>query len=213
MKRIKILLVDDHQLILDGLNSLLNNREELLIAGEAKNGRDALQLVKLLEPDLLLMDIDMPVMNGIDALREMKKLAPAPKIIVLSMHEESGMIKNLMAMGADGYLLKSCSQDELLRAIHAVANGQPYFSHGVTLALLNTNPSALPSNNQPAEFLTERETEIIKLISEGFSNKEIGNKLFISHRTVDTHRTNLMKKLNVSNIAGLISYAIKNGLV
>lgn len=213
MKRIKILLVDDHQLILDGLNSLLNNREELLIAGEAKNGRDALQLVKLLEPDLLLMDIDMPVMNGIDALREMKKLAPAPKVIVLSMHEESGMIKNLMAMGADGYLLKSCSQDELLSAIHAVANGQPYFSHGVTLALLNTNNTSLPSNHLPAEFLTERETEIIKLISEGFSNKEIGNKLFISHRTVDTHRTNLMKKLNVSNIAGLISYAIKNGLV
>lgn len=213
MKRIKILLVDDHQLILDGLMSLLNNREEILVAGEAKNGRDALHLVKVVEPDLLLMDIDMPVMNGIDALREIKKMTPAVKVIILSMHEESGMIKNLMALGADGYLLKSCSQEELLGAIRAVANGQPYFSHGVTLALLNTNTTSASSSLPPTEFLTERETEIIKLISEGYSNKEIGNKLFISHRTVDTHRTNLMKKLNVSNIAGLISYAIKNGLV
>jgi DNA-binding NarL/FixJ family response regulator len=197
MKRISILLADDHQLILDGLNALLKERQDILVAGEAKNGRDALSLVKLLEPDVVLMDIDMPVMNGIEALREIKKVSPSTKVIILSMHEASGMIKNLMALGANGYLLKSCSQDELLGAIFSVAIGQQYFSQGVVRSLLNT----------------DRETEILQLIAGGYSNKEIGTKLYISHRTVDTHRTNLMKKLNVGNIAGLISFAIKKGLV
>ncbi len=213
MKRICIVLADDHQLILDGLNSLLKNREDILVAGEAKNGRDALSLVKLLDPDIVLMDIDMPVMNGIEALKEIKKSFPSTKVIILSMHEESGMIKSLMALGANGYLLKSCSQDELLGAISSVAMGQQYFSHGVVRSLLQTESSPASSTHELTELLTDRETEVLQLIAEGFSNKEIGAKLFISHRTVDTHRTNLMKKLNVGNIAGLISFAIKKGLV
>jgi two-component system, NarL family, nitrate/nitrite response regulator NarL len=213
MKKIKILMVDDHQLIMDGLISLLKSREDMLVAGMANNGREALQMLKIVEPDLVLMDIDMPVMNGIEALREIKQTSPSTRVIILSMHEEAGMIKNLVALGADGYLLKSCSQEELLRAIDSVAQGQPCFSHGVTLSLLNAKDTGMPSSFQQTEALSERETEVIRLIAAGFSNKEIGSKLFISHRTVDTHRTNLMKKLNVSNIAGLISYAIKKGLV
>jgi DNA-binding NarL/FixJ family response regulator len=213
MKRICILLADDHQLILDGLNSLLKNREDILVAGEAKNGRDALSLVKLLDPDIVLMDIDMPVMNGIEALKEIKKASPTTKVIILSMHEESGMIKSLMALGADGYLLKSCSQDELLGAISTVAKGQQYFSQGAVRSLLQMENSPNSAAQELTELLTDRETEVLQLIAEGFSNKEIGAKLFISHRTVDTHRTNLMKKLNVGNIAGLISFAIKKGLV
>jgi DNA-binding NarL/FixJ family response regulator len=183
------------------------------VAGEAKNGRDALSLVKLLEPDVVLMDIDMPVMNGIEALREIKKVSPSTKVIILSMHEASGMIKNLMALGANGYLLKSCSQDELLGAIFSVAIGQQYFSQGVVRSLLNTESPPASFTHQMTEILTDRETEILQLIAGGYSNKEIGTKLYISHRTVDTHRTNLMKKLNVGNIAGLISFAIKKGLV
>lgn len=213
MKRICIVLADDHQLILDGLNSLLKSREDILVAGEAKNGRDALSLVKLLDPDIVLMDIDMPVMNGIEALKEIKKSSPSTKVIILSMHEESGMIKSLMALGASGYLLKSCSQDELLGAISSVAMGQQYFSQGAVRSLLQTESSPASSAHELSELLTDRETEVLQLIAEGFSNKEIGAKLFISHRTVDTHRTNLMKKLNVGNIAGLISFAIKKGLV
>ncbi len=213
MKKVKILIVDDHQLIIDGLISLLKNREDILVAGVANNGREALQMLKVVDPELVLMDIDMPVMNGIDALREIRKTNPSTRVIILSMHEEAGMIKNLVALGADGYLLKSCSQEELLRAIDSVTMGQPYFSRGVTLSLLNTKDPGLQSSFQQTEALSDRETEVLRLIAEGFSNKEIGVKLFISHRTVDTHRTNLMKKLNVSNIAGLISYAIKKGLV
>ena len=209
MSKINVLLTDDHQIIIDGLKSLLKNQDEINVAAEACNGREAIRILELISIDVLLMDIDMPVMNGIDALKEIRKNHPKVKIIILSMHNEAGMIKSLIDLGANGYLLKSCSQTELIDAIKKVVLGQSYFSSDVTLALLK--PAA--KQGQQNEILTEREIEILKLIAGGFSNKEIGDQLFISHRTVDTHRTNLMKKLDVSNIAGLISYAIRNGIV
>ncbi len=211
MNKIKVLLVDDHQIIIDGLKSLLKNTDEFILVGEAKNGREALSVLKLIDVDVVLMDIDMPIMNGIDALKEISKNYLKTRVIILSMHQEAGMIKSLINIGAHGYLIKSCSQDELFNAIKKVSSGQSYFSHEVTLSLIKPTDQVelIPQH----ELLTDRETEIIKLIAEGFSNREIGTKLFISHRTVDTHRTNLMKKLNVTNIAGLISYAIKTGLV
>ena len=208
MNRINVLLTDDHQLIIDGLKSLLKNQDDINVSAEANNGREALRILSFLPVDVVLMDIDMPVMNGIETLKEIKKQYPAVKVIILSMHNETGMIRSLIDIGANGYMLKSCSQDELVDAIRKVAGGHSYFSTDVTMALLK------PANPlQQAEILTDRETEILKLIAAGFSNKETGDKLFISHRTVDTHRTNLMKKLGVSNIAGLISYAIKNGII
>jgi DNA-binding NarL/FixJ family response regulator len=209
MSKIKILLVDDHQIIIDGLKSLLKNSDEIVVSAEANNGKEALKILGLIDIDVVLMDIDMPLMNGIDSLKEIRKQGFSAKVIILSMHNEAGMIKSLINLGANGYLLKSSPQDELINAIKKVADGNSYFSSDITLSLLNKSPQG----NQPIELLTDRETEIIRLIAEGFSNKEIGDKLFISHRTVDTHRTNIMKKLNVSNIAGLISYAIKNGIV
>jgi len=212
-EKIRVLLVDDHQLILDGLKSLLKHIDNLVVAGEANNGREALRLLDIFNVDVVLMDIDMPVMNGIEALKEIKRIKPLIKVIILSMHNESGMVKNLLGIGADGYLLKSTSQDELIRAITKVANGDKYFSTDVTLALLNHSQSSFQAPKQQIETLTIREEEILKLIAEGFSNREIGARLFISHRTVDTHRTNMMKKLNTANIAGLISYAIKSGLI
>jgi DNA-binding NarL/FixJ family response regulator len=211
MNKIKVLLTDDHQIIIDGLKSLLKNSDEIVVAAEANNGREALRILELLSIDVVLMDIDMPVLNGIETLKEIRKQFRNVKVIILSMHNEAGMIKSLMDIGANGYLLKSCSQDELIGAIKKVSTGQNYFSTDVTLALLNTSGTSNPE--QRNELLTDRETEILKLIAAGFSNKEIGDQLFISHRTVDTHRTNLMKKLDVNNIAGLISYAIRNGIV
>lgn len=211
MNKIKVLLTDDHQIIIDGLKSLLKNSEEIIVCGEANNGREALKIIGIISIDLVLMDIDMPVMNGIDTLKEIRKQYQNVKVIILSIHNEAGLIKSLMDIGANGYLLKSCTQDELINAIKKVSAGQTYFSTDVTLALLNSSGTSYPE--QKNELLTDRETEILKMIAAGFSNKEIGDQLFISHRTVDTHRTNLMKKLNVSNIAGLISYAIKNGIV
>ena len=208
MNKINVLLTDDHQLIIDGLKSLLKDQDDINVSAEANNGREALRILGFLPVDVVLMDIDMPVMNGIETLKEVKKQYPDVKVIILSMHNEAGMIKSLIDLGANGYLLKSCTQDEVVSAIRKVAAGQASFSTDVTMALLKT-----ANQEQKSEFLTERETEILKMIAAGYSNKEIGDKLFISHRTVDTHRTNLMKKISVNNIAGLISYAIKNGIV
>ena len=213
MNRIKVLLTDDHQIILDGLQSLLKNAAEITVIAEANNGREALRMLELLQTDVVLMDIDMPVMNGIEALKEIRRRFPKVKVIILSMHSETGMIRSLMDLGAQGYLLKSCSQEELFTAIRKVARGQSFFSPDVTLSLLRHDGGERTIKEARNELLTDRESEILKLIVAGFSNKEIGEKLFISHRTVDTHRTNIMKKLNVSNIAGLISYAIRHGMV
>lgn len=213
MSKIKVLLVDDHQIIVDGLKSLFQNTEEIVVAGEANNGREALRIIGNIGIDIVLMDIDMSVMNGIDTLKEIVRRGFEVKVIILSMHYEAGMVKSLTELGARGYLLKSSSQDELFAAIKKVALGQRYFSTDVTLSLMGKPAPSNVGGSLLASQLTERETEIIKLIAEGYSNKEIGSKLYISHRTVDTHRTNLMKKLNVSNVAGLISFAIKNQIV
>ncbi|MCF8368916.1 MAG: response regulator transcription factor [Bacteroidales bacterium] len=212
---IKILLADDHQIIIDGLKSLLSTAKNIRVIGEASNGKEVCDFLKLIKADLILMDIDMPVMNGIEATKKIKQSYPDVRIIILSMHNEPGLIKTMISAGADGYLIKNCDQNELLDAVHKVASGQNYFSTDVTMSLLekgHVSVNSISGDNHLAE-LTSREIEILTLIAEGYSNKEIGDKLFISHRTVDTHRTNLMKKLEVNNIAGLIRFAIKQGFI
>lgn len=213
-KKLRLLLVDDHQLVLDGLRNILEDVEYLHVVAEASNGKEALDLCRNLRIDVILMDIDMPVMGGIEATKLLKEKYPQTKILILSMHNEKGVIQTVIDAGADGYLLKNSSQKELLQGINTVREGNKFFTPEVTMTLLNKNTSEITGNDgEVIQNLTERELEILKLISEGFSNKEIGERLFISHRTVDTHRTNLMKKLNVHNIAGLIRFALKNKLV
>jgi DNA-binding NarL/FixJ family response regulator len=211
MKEIRLLIVDDHQIILDGLTSLLSGEQGIRVVGTANNGKEALEVLKILTVDVVLMDIDMPVMNGIEAATEIRKNPSSPKVIILSMHKEMGMIKNLIQLGVDGYLIKNSGKEELLKAIRDVFSNRQVFSPEVTLSLLGKAPGE--ESDKKDIGLTERETEILRLIADGFSNKEIGEKLFISHRTVDTHRTNMMKKLGVNNIAGLISIAIREGIV
>ena len=211
MKQIRVLLVVDHQIIIDGLKALISSAEDIKVVHEANNGREAIDVLKVLSADVVLMDIDMPVMNGLDASREIKQLENPPKIIILSMHHESGMVKNLIDIGVDGYLVKNSTKEETLAAIKKVVQGKKVFSPDITMSLLKEDNQS--NQHYPDIDITERELEILKLIVDGFSNKEIGEKLFISHRTVDTHRTNMMKKMGVSNIAGLITYSIKNKLV
>ena len=213
MKDVRILLVDDHQLIIDGLKSLLNDTEGIRVVSNSNNGKSAIELLEVLDVDVILMDIDMPIMNGLDAAKIIKQKHSSIKIIMLSMHSEKAMIKDLIQIGVDGYLLKNSSKEELINAIVKVSAGGQYFSSDVTLSLLIDDNSEIRGNSLKGVNLTNREIEIIKLIAEGYTNKEIGEKLFISHRTVDSHRTNLMKKLEVNNVAGLISYAIKRGIV
>lgn len=210
------MVTDDHQIVLDGIKSLINRIPGFRLVGEAHNGREALDLLKHLHVDVCLMDLDMPEMNGMEATAVIKEKYPVVKVLILTMHNEKALINKVMEHGASGFVLKNSSQDELMEAIKKVHEGQQYFSAEVTMTLLSKNEQRSSSNLQtPVDLsqLTERETEILRLIAEGYSNKEIGEKLFISHRTVDTHRTNLMKKLSVHNIAGLIKFAIKAGLV
>lgn len=206
----RLIICDDHQLVIDGLSSLIDGVDGLSVASTANNGKEAIEQVSILKVDLILMDIDMPEMDGIEATKMLKKDHPDVKVLILTMHDEKSIIQMLMDIGADGYILKNASQQELLAGIQTVLNGKHHFSPEVTMALLREEPEA---GAELRSLLTEREIEILKLIAEGLSNKEIGEKLFISHRTVDTHRTNLMRKLEVSNIAGLIRFAIKHSLV
>ena len=216
MSNIKILIADDHKIVLDGLTSILGDIDGFDVVGSVENGKEAVDFVATKEkPDVLLMDIDMPVMNGINAAREITKNFEGVRILTLSMHNEKGMIQTLMDAGADGYILKNSSKEELEKGIRTVYAGQTFFSTDVTMSLLNQSTEITKQADLPQEVqeLTERELEILKLVAEGYSNKEIGERLFISHRTVDTHRTNLMKKMDVHNVAGLIRIAIKSGLV
>ncbi|MGV6860291.1 MAG: response regulator [Putridiphycobacter sp.] len=206
----RILLVDDHQLVIDGLKGFINESHKFEVVGEANNGEEAIRYAEVLNPDVILMDIDMPVLSGIQATKDIKLKHPEIKIIILSMHNERSMVKKIMSEGADGYMVKNSSQDEVLDAIQKVLDGETIFSEN----LLDTNHET----NQKKEIgiisqLTEREIEIIELVAMGLTNKEIAEKLFISHRTVDTHRTNVMKKVNVTNVAGLIRFAFSHKLI
>ncbi len=212
---IKIIITDDHQMVIDGLKSILDNSEGVKVIATANNGRELLRLLEIIDTDVVLMDIDMPVMNGIETMQAIKNSNKSCKVIILTMHEERALVKKMTDSGAKGYLFKNSDKEELLLAIKRVHEGGVYFSSALTLNLLGAEKMEKGSTSEGnvAYMLTDREIEILKLIASGLSNKEIGDQLFISHRTVDTHRTNLMKKLEINNIAGLIRFAIKNGYI
>lgn len=213
MKAIDVIIVDDHQLIIDGLEAIIKQDSSLNFAAYCNNGKELVDTLGKITCDVVLLDIDMPVMNGIDACKLVKKQWPEIKVIIISMHREKSVIKKVMEYGADGYLIKNCDAEELSGAIQKVNKGQKHFSGDVTESLLEEQHINPTNHLETLADLTEREKEILILIAEGNSNKEIGERLFISHRTVDTHRTNLTKKLNVKNIAGLIRFAYSSGLV
>jgi DNA-binding NarL/FixJ family response regulator len=209
----RIIIADDHQLVAEGLKAIIESGNEHKVIAVAMNGSELIKQLELVQPELLLLDVDMPVMNGIEAMQLLQKNYPDLKVIVLSMHEEKSLVKKFVDMGACGFLIKNTDQDELLMAIKRIIGGGQYFSSALTMNMMSHNSAIIGDEvyDSKKAMLTGREIEILKLIAEGYSNKEIGDKLFISHRTVDTHRTNLMKKLEVTNIAGLIRYAIKSG--
>ena len=209
---IRVLLVDDHRIILDGLLGLLGPGSGVECVGTASNGEEALEMVGHLAVDVVLMDLDMPVMDGLEATGRIKALGPGVKVIILSMHDEPAMVQRVMDLGADGYLVKNCGRDELLLAIRDVHLGRRHFGSALLEGLLEHRKEAA-SERGALKDLSEREQEVLAALAEGLTNKEIGERLFISPRTVDTHRTNLMKKLDVHNVAGLVRLAIKAGLV
>lgn len=213
---IKILIADDHPLIAEGIKNALENYKEFTVVATVENGKKALDFVERMIIDIVLLDINMPEMDGIECAKRILKNFPNTKVAMLSMHQEMSIIKELISIGVKGYMLKTIPADELQIAINNIHNGKDYFNPEITKALL----TGKTNNNVPyikksslVDTLTEREIEIIKLVSEGMTNTQIGEKLHISPRTVDSHRTNLMKKIGVHNVASLIRFAFKNGII
>lgn len=209
---IKIILVDDHKIVLDGLKALLSTSDELEIIGDAQNGLILLHQLKTLQPDLILLDIGMPVMDGIEAATKVKKQYPDVKILILSTYADKAKIKKMLSIGVDGYILKDSDKQALLNAIKTVTSSdQKYYDHRVTDVIMNSYQPKKTSTKVP--LLTKRELEITKLIAQGKSTKEIAQELFISPLTVDTHRKNIFSKLGIRKVARLIQYAIQEGLL
>jgi DNA-binding NarL/FixJ family response regulator len=203
MVKIRIVLADDHALIREGFKKLLIERENPFVelVGEAENGKELLEIVAKTPPDLVLTDIKMPLLSGLDALKEIKEKNPEIKVVILTMHEESEYIKRAISSGADGYLSKNIEQQELERAIKTVFNGAKYFSASVN-AILLTQLSEQHAIEQTD--ISPRENEVLQLVAQGLSTKQIAAQLDISNRTVETHRINLLKKLKANNTAELI---------
>ena len=205
---ISVLLVDNHPLVLDGLKAILETYDHIAVVGAAPSARAALEIARHAEPDVVLMDINMPELNGLDAIELFKEQSPATKLLMLSMHDSREYISTSVMYGASGYILKDVSTEEIIRAIETVAAGGTFFSTGVSDVLLERNARA-----QKVKALTTREQAILLLIAAGKSNKDVAATLDISARTVETHRKNIKKKLGIATTAGLTRYAIENGLI
>jgi DNA-binding NarL/FixJ family response regulator len=205
----RVLLVDDHQIVRQGLRGLLEKAGQAVV-GEAADGREALKLVRTLAPDVVVLDLSMPQLNGVDAAREMNRLDPRPKIVLLTMYSDKAYVLQALRVGIKGYVLKSQAAEDLLRAIEAVLSGQVYISPGiadsVVEACLNQNDMAID------EPLTSRERQVLQLVAEGQTTKDIAGLLHISAKTVESHRYHIMKKLGIHELAGLVRYAIGKGL-
>jgi two-component system, NarL family, response regulator NreC len=208
----RIVIVDDHEVIRAGLHALLDNESEIEVVGEAENSEVAIQMVEHLAPDIVLMDISMPGMNGIETTRKIKKKSPATQVLILTVHEDGELLYEGLKNGASGYILKRAVKSELINAIHAVGRGDLYVHSPMTRALLEKalNPLQSSSTNPPA--LTQREEQILRLIAKGYTNNQVGDELFISIRTVEFHRRNIMDKLGVDNRVELVKYAVEHGL-
>lgn len=210
---IRILITDDHQLFREGIANLLAASPQIEIVGQAENGQEAIEKARKLKPDIVMMDLSLPVINGVDATRILHKELPETKVLVLSMHADKNYIKEALEAGAFGYLFKDCTYDQLIEAINTVYQGKKYLSDKITEVLIQdylNKEEAAPDNDQA---LSERESEILKRIAEGKPTREIADLLFISVKTVGTHKQHILEKLNLKSTAGLIKYAIKKGIV
>lgn len=220
MSSIQIVLADDHRIVRDGIRSLLESSDSIKVVGEATNGEEAIDLVKKMNPDLLIMDISMPKINGIEAAAMLNKNTQnKTKVLILSMHDQEEYILQALDAGASGYLLKDTEKEELIQAIQKIVSGDKYYGTSISQKMMEayvnrrSGGKAHLHTNYDAIELTKREREILKNIVDGLSNKEIANKLFISPRTVDTHRANIMEKLSVKNTAELVKIALEKKIV
>jgi DNA-binding NarL/FixJ family response regulator len=207
-----VLLVDDHQLVLDGIEALLKNTSEFEVLATAANGKEAIAKVQMLRPELVLIDLDMPVMNGLEATRQLRKNGYSGKIVVLSMHKEQAVVKQLMAAGANGFLVKDSPREEFIHCLRLVMQGKASFSSTLTEQLFSGQEQQLSEKFLSVSF-SEREIEVLRLLVEGYSTKEIASLLHIGTETVTTHRKNMLQKTNARNVAHLVKIALKTGVL
>ena len=213
MGKLRIILADDHQIIRDGLRALIDRDKGIDVIAEAADGRCAVKLARELRPDIVIMDVNMPDLNGIDATRQITEKLPGIKVIALSMHSDKRFVAEMLKAGASGYLLKDCAFDELIQAIKAVKSQKVYLSPGVSGVVVADYVEKLSSSDDStAGVLSDREREVLQLITEGYSTKETAEKLNLSAKTVETHRRQIMAKLDIYTIAELTKYAIREGL-
>ena len=210
---IRIIVADDHRIVRNGLRTLLNAEPDIDVIADAENGRKTIQLTRELSPDVVLMDITMPDLNGFETTRQILAEIPQVKIVALSMHHHEQFVSGMFMAGASGYLLKDCSVEELTAAIRAATKGEVYLSPGVASVVIKNYVRHLKKSDKAIPpILTPRESEILQLVSEGKTSKKIASIMHISTKTVDTHRRHIMDKLAVSSIAELTKYAIRSGL-
>jgi two-component system response regulator NreC len=214
-KTITVFLADDHTIVRQGLAKLLEAEPDLQVVGEAENGREAVVKVEKLRPDVVLMDIAMPMLNGIEATRQIKKICPRTKVIILSMHSHDRYISELFSLGASGYMLKSSTGADIVSAIHTAAKGSTYLSPSISDKVIEDYLSLKKRSHEDDLYnrLSNREREVFQMIAEGRSTKEIAKILYLSPSTVKTHRSNIMEKLEMDNISQLIQFAIHIGIV
>ena len=209
-KKIRILLADDHVIVRQGFRMILAAQPDMEILGEASNGREAVEQAERLQPDVVVMDVAMPDLNGIEATRRMATAAPRARVLALSMHKDSVYVREILKAGARGYLLKDAFDRDLLAAVRAVARGEGYLSPSVSDAVLNDYRRHV---TDPLDLLTSREREVLQMIAEGKTNKEVATTLGLSVYTVDAHRGRIMEKLNVHSASELVRVALRHGLV
>jgi len=211
--KIKVLVVDDHQLFREGIVNLLFSAENIEVVAQAEDGIDAIEKAKHYKPDVVLLDITMPRMNGIETTKKLKSLMPKIKIVSLSMHSEKQYVKGVLEAGADGYLLKNCTNRQLTEAIQSGFDGKKYLSEDITGMVISGYLDPSGSETTEYENLSVREKEIFHLFAEGKSTREISELLFISVKTVNTHKQNILEKLDLKSNTELVKYALKNGLI
>lgn len=215
MKKLRIILADDHKLMRSGLRVLIEQQPDLTIVGEARDGREAVSLANSLRPDVAVLDISMPNLNGIEAAYQITQRRREIGVIILSMHPDEGYVLRALKSGAKGYLLKDSAESDLIRALHAIAEGKSFFSPAVSKVLLDDYVRKLRRSGveDAYDLLTGREREIFQLVAEGKSNKDVANLLNLSVYTVETHRSNIMQKLSLKGVPELTLYAVRKGVI
>lgn len=214
MEKIKILIADDHEIIRYGISTFLSKADDIELVGEASDGVECIELFKKTQPDICLLDIEMPHRDGIETTRAIRSINPDVKVLILSMHVEPDILRRVIEVGINGYILKNTEKSDLLQSIRAIMNGQQVYSDPISEIITNQFLHTESEDQLLSDYnLTKRETEILNLIVDGLTSQEIAQKLYISPRTVDTHRANLMQKLSINNTAALVRFAIQHSLV